>query len=161
MAAKQQTKPLTREQKAQQGAAEISILRFDEMASELADLKETIENIEAEAAPHKKKFELIKSRMLDLMKELDRKSHKTSRVKLERREQWRVKMPESPEAKEEFFNFLKSRDLFEDYATVPSPALNSFFKDEMSQAKKDGNFDFKIPGIGEPTVSEFLVVKKG
>lgn len=65
-----------------------------------------------------------------------------------------VKIPHG-EQKDEFFNFLKSRNEFEALATIHSKTLNSWYNEE---AKKDPFF--RAPGLEAPTMYQKIVFTK-
>ena len=70
------------------------------------------------------------------------------------------KVPKTLEEREAFFGHLKEKGLFEDMITVHSQTLNSWAKRELEVAAEMGADDFQIPGLGDPTYSESLGVKK-
>jgi hypothetical protein len=44
--------------------------------------------------------------------------------------------------------------------SVNSQTLNSFAKKELEAAKETGDIDFKIPGLGEPTLTEMIALRR-
>jgi hypothetical protein len=69
-----------------------------------------------------------------------------------------VTMPKNPEDREAFFNYLKEKGAFDGLITVNSMTLNSFYKQEAEIANSP---DFKIPGIGTPTLIKTLNMRRG
>lgn len=67
-----------------------------------------------------------------------------------------VTTPKEPEAREAFFNYLKEKGAFDALITVNYQTLNAFYNAEEERALSEGNVNFSIPGIGAPTVSQFL-----
>jgi hypothetical protein len=67
-----------------------------------------------------------------------------------------VKIPRTPDDREKFFAFLKSRGLFETMISVNSNTLNSFYKSELELAKERKDPDFAIPGIEGVTITPVL-----
>ena len=75
-----------------------------------------------------------------------------------------VKMPKDTENKRKVFNYIQNRkglDVLEDYLTIHSTRLNTFWKEEFEIAKQDGNVDWILDGIGEPEKYETISMKKG
>lgn len=71
-----------------------------------------------------------------------------------------VPTPKSLDDKTKFFDYLKERGIFFEMASVNSQTLNSFYKAELERAVAEGNSDFKLPGIGEPSHVKSLSSRK-
>lgn len=74
---------------------------------------------------------------------------------------WNFTQPKSPEAKNHFFNYLKTAGIFEELVSVNYQTLNAFCKREMEVAKERGQSDFQIPGIDEPQLYKTISLRKG
>lgn len=73
-----------------------------------------------------------------------------------------VKVPQDATEKQAFFKWLQEKGIFWDYTTVNSQKLNSLYKAEYEIAGEEGRLaDFKIPGVGAPTVFQSISVRKG
>lgn len=73
-----------------------------------------------------------------------------------------VTLPKTPEDKEQFFKYLRDRDIFDDIVSVNSMTLNAFYKKEFDIAAEEGRaVGFKIPGISEAKTIVTLNVRKG
>jgi len=70
------------------------------------------------------------------------------------------KVPKTEGERLAFFTHLKSKGIFDDMITVHSQTLNSWAKKELEIAKESGCSEFEIPGLGDPTYSETLGVRK-
>jgi hypothetical protein len=70
-----------------------------------------------------------------------------------------VKTPKDPDQKKAFFDYLKSKGIFEDLVSVNHQTLNAFYKTEREQAEGDANF--AIPGLDAPTLQQGIAFKKG
>ncbi len=103
----------------------------------------------------------IKARLLEQMKAEGVTSFKHAAGSVISVTRWSVKNPATPEDKKDFFDFLKRIGSFEDLVGVNHQTLNAWYKNEMEGAKIRGEFDFKIPGIGEPTAFEDITFRKG
>jgi hypothetical protein len=71
-----------------------------------------------------------------------------------------VKTPKTPDDRAAFFEYLKSRGLYDQMITVNSQTLNSFYKSEIEEAQGRGQPDFEIPGLSEVTVEPRLGFRK-
>lgn len=58
-----------------------------------------------------------------------------------------VKMPQDPNQKQAFFDYLKDRGLYDDMISVNSQKLNGFYRKEAEAAKEHGEIIFNMPGI--------------
>lgn len=67
-------------------------------------------------------------------------------------------IPKTPESKVEFFNYLRSKGVFENLITVNHQTLNSFCKAETEAALARGELP-SIPGIAPPTEYESIGVR--
>ena len=70
------------------------------------------------------------------------------------------KVPKEQDAREAFFEHLKQKGVYESLITVHSQTLNSWAKKETEIMMEQGCDSFEIPGLGEPTYSETLGVRK-
>ena len=100
-------------------------------------------------------FNILKT--LDLM-ELDKITAHGFLFFKERRSS--VVTPKTPEEKKELFKFLQDRGIFYEMASVNSQTLNSLYKNLAEEEKAKGNFDFKMPGVPEPTISIKLKLRR-
>lgn len=74
-----------------------------------------------------------------------------------------VQTPKTIDEKRSFFDWLKDKgdEIYWTYMTVNSQSLNALYKTELELAKEAGDFDFRLPGIGEPKASQALSRRKG
>ena len=70
------------------------------------------------------------------------------------------KVPKTDAERQEFFGWLKDKQLYEQYRTVNSQSLNALAKTEFEIAAEEGNIEFKIPGLQEPTITEYISMRK-
>jgi hypothetical protein len=71
-----------------------------------------------------------------------------------------VQTPKTPEDKAKFFAHLKAQGLYDQMVSVNSQTLNSYYKDQLEQAKKRGDADLEIPGISGVTITPNLSFRK-
>ncbi len=72
-----------------------------------------------------------------------------------------VRLPASNDHWNEFYDYLKEIGQYEDLRTVNSQRLNSWYKEQMEQAKQRGDIDWHAPGLEAPSAMETLSVRKG
>ena len=74
-----------------------------------------------------------------------------------------VQTPKTPDDKKAFFDWLletKGEQVFRHYQTINSQSLQSFFKAEWESMSEEQRLTFNMPGIGAPTLSKKLSVRK-
>lgn len=83
---------------------------------------------------------------------------------LYRQKKFSVKVPKTPDEKAALFDWIrdnKGEDVLFNLQTIASPTVNALYKEELAEAKKEGNINFNIPGIGEPKVYFDIGMRKG
>ena len=66
------------------------------------------------------------------------------------------------EEKIKFFKWLseKGQEVYWEFTTINHQKLNSLFSTEREIAIAEGNYEFKVPGIGEPSAQFHLSFRK-
>lgn len=142
---------------------EISDVKFAEVEAMVRQYKEERDEYEAkqkEADDLKKICNNTSMRILSFLSHFKLKSHKTLYGTVTRKEKFTVKTPKTDTDRSAFREFLESRGTFNDLWSVNSNTLNSRAKEWFEQAFEEGNTDFVIPGIGEPTYSEIFAFRR-
>lgn len=124
-------------------------------------LKNQIDQHEEEVKNLNEELKKTKNQILEVMKlqNLSSMKHACGTVVVTSR--FSVKNPATDEDKKMFYDYLRGKGIFEEMVSVHSAKLTSWYKAEMEVAKQDGNFGFKIPGIGDPTAFEDITFRKG
>ncbi len=118
-----------------------------------------VDALTREVNAESKKLEEMKAKVLAYMEQSGlEKQHIPGYGTLYTISRFTVKVPQG-DAKLSFFEYLKGRGIFETLATIHSQTLNSWYSDELDEAVKQGNVDFKIPGIDEAKNSKSLGFK--
>lgn len=134
---------------------------FQEKCRLVFEQKKIVDALEEKRSEESKKLEAMKAEVTALMLDLGVKTMPFEGLgKLTVRKDFRVSMPKEPGAREQFFEYLKTKGLFEDLVSINHNTLNSFFKQEMEAAQESGDLGFAIPGLGEPKMSEYVVITK-
>lgn len=139
----------------------LTIKELEELCQLCFNAREQIDEIEKELALKVSELEGLKTRLADYLIQLDKTSYDSAFGKITVKNIFSVATPKTPEAKAQFFDYLKEKGIFEDLISVNSKTLNAFYKQELQIAQEAGAVDFKIPGLDEPFYKQSLSFKKG
>jgi hypothetical protein len=143
--------------------APITLADFEELVGRSYKLADEIAELErVTLKPMKERLDNLDSQILEHLTKLDMTSFKSKHGTVVRSNRYSVQTPKTIEEKKEFFRWLneKGPEVYWSYATVNSQSLNALYKAELEVAKEEGNLEFKIPGIGEPTATPILSRRK-
>lgn len=143
--------------------SDITFAEIEKLVEEGNKLKDEIKNIEKDLLdPLKAKLRDIDNKILGVLEDHELTSFKTKHGTVIRNRRFSVQTPKTMEQKKDFFQWLhgKGEEVYWSYATINSQSLNGLYKQELEIAKEKGDFDFKIPGLGEPTAHEYLTRRK-
>lgn len=140
----------------------ITVTEFDGLIEKIFALKKEIESDEEKVSEKQKTLDSLKTKVISSLKEQERDSYKSPLGTVTISEKWRVKLPSEDSDKAALFEHLRERGIFAKYATVNANSLNSLYLADWEAAKIVGNgMEFKMPGIGEPSLFETLHITKG
>ena len=141
---------------------EVTVQELDGLGKLIFEQRQLAEESERVAKEHNKKLEMLYSKMLSILDRFGRTSYEVPGLgKLTSVERSFVGLPKTPEAKEEFYSYLRDKGIFDELISVNSNTLNAFYKKELEIAREEGRaFGFKIPGISEPSTSMTLRIQK-
>lgn len=74
-----------------------------------------------------------------------------------------VTTPKTVTEKEQLFKYIAEKygkDTLDDYLSINSQRLNSFYNKEVELAQNEGRADFRLPGVGEPQLMQSLGFRK-
>ncbi len=135
----------------------------DDMRAQVARIKE-LRDLETEINNTKKaltaQLDEAEGKMMAMLEESQLKNFKSEIGTVSVTHRLSVTTPKLPEDRAAFFEFLKTRQLFDQMITVNSQTLNSFYKAEFEEAAKRGEDDFKIPGISGETITPILSFRR-
>lgn len=135
-------------------------MSFDAVFNEWAALRKKKKDLEEEIEKLKKLSLPLEQKLTFYMEEMDVTSVKRPEGTLIRTQKFSYRVPKG-ENLQAFFEHLKGRGLYDAYATVNSAQINSFANEEMSQALERGETNFEIPGLGKPSLTEYITLRKG
>lgn len=138
----------------EQPATSVTVNELQELVDSWARLRQEIDEIEDIGSEKQKLKKELEVKLQAIMQELqlDKFVGKLG-VKVEMREIQYVNMPQSPEATQEFFEYLKSLGQFDLMATVHYQKLQSWFKSHMEEQGLK-----PIPGL-EPAKTRYEIRK--
>ena len=131
-----------------------------ELAKEAAMLKAEMAEMELQTKIKKSRFEEITDQILKTLDLLEMESFRAQGFLFYKTVESSVKIPKTVEDKKLLFQFLEEKGIFMEIASVNSQTLNSLYKNLAKEAAKNGNFDFRIPGVEEPTTYNNLKLRK-
>lgn len=135
--------------------SKVTVQELDELIGQIAAKELEVEAHEAVGKSLNKALAELEGRAVSYMKELNRDSYESPHGKIKIEEKWRVNLPQTDLEKREFFDWLRSKGIFDKYATVNSNSLNSLYMAEWKEAQKRGEgMTFSIPGVPAPKLFE-------
>ncbi len=141
----------------------ITVEEVKALVQELAETRQILKNIEDNKKPIEKRKGELEIKLAGMLKEMKEKAFVCEYGRITRVTNFSVKLPQGEE-KLKFFDYLRQRDgLFDAMATINYQTLNSFFKAEWEEAKKQdpmAALNFSLPGIGEAKSFETIQFRK-
>lgn len=139
----------------------ITVKNLDDLVKSIFDADKLIDEAQAVVSDLNKKLAVLKARGVRYLKALEKEDYKSEFGNIKISQKWRVNLPQTPEDKLAFFEYLRTQGLFDKFATVNSMTLNSYYMSEWEAAQKNGKgISFSIPGIGERKMFEDLGIRK-
>lgn len=140
--------------------SEVTLKKLQEMCKEYREKKEEKKKLEDEAGKLHKEAAGIQAKILQYMEEYGMKSVTGDFGQITRRRNYSVKQPNTPEKREQFFDYLKSQGIFDEMISINSRTLASYVRQEIEAKKEEGDLGFVPPGIDTPEVVETISLKK-
>lgn len=78
-----------------------------------------------------------------------------------KRVKFSVKTPKTEDDRKAFFDYLKTRGMFDDLISVNSQTLNAWYQSELQNVKDNGGDFLEVPGLNEITTYENVILRKG
>lgn len=137
----------------------MSVEEFGELCASSFELQKEIESIEKGPLKDlKTKLKSIDALIMDKLENMDVSNFSCKAGTVVRNRRFTVPTPKTREDKEAFFDWLKAKgdDVYFSYLSINSQSLNALYRTEQDLAAEEGNLDFKLPGIGEPGMLEYV-----
>ena len=144
-------------------ATEMKDIKYQELEALVRQYREERDEYETckkQAEDLKKVADNTGKRLLAFLDEFKLDSQKTVYGTIVKNERWSWRTPKTPEDREAFREFLESKDEFNDVWSINSQTLNARAKEWLEEACEKGEIDFVIPGVGEPTCSKYLTLRR-
>jgi len=123
----------------------ITVEELDRKQAEVFSARKKYEEADALSKGLYAEFKRLQEEHVSRLEGLGKTSYKTDAGLFSYSVVENVKL--DPEGKEEFWNFLRERGLFEQMISVNSNTLNSFAKEEFRAMEAAGELDPQIPGL--------------
>ena len=139
-------------------------MEFAEEVRALWQQKQVCAAAEETLKAEKSKLQTMKAEALKKMEaaEID-KFNVPEHGTIYRQKKFSIKVPKDPTAKQALFDYIeaeKGEDVLHNMTSINSQTLNSFYKEELELAKERQDVDWKLPGIGEPSVYYDMGMRK-
>lgn len=135
----------------------------EELAGLLADAaqkKLVIGSAREEPKNLKVDFEQVKTKILRAIEASGIGSLKAHGWTFYKKDETSVKTPKTIEEKQELFEFLRERGIFDEMVSVNSKTLNTLYKNLSEEAADQGILEFVMPGVGAPTTYTTLEMRR-
>lgn len=139
---------------------QISVKELDTILEKLGVLEEEKSQIEETLKAKNKEISSVEVRISEVLKSLEREEYDSPHGKVFFKEIFNVKMPEE-ERKEELWNWMREKGIYDRYATVNANSLKSLFRAERQVAIDSGEdpLTFALPGMEPATIFEKVEFK--
>jgi len=125
-----------------------------------SELKKKLDDYEKALKTVKDQYNAVTDTILKTLELMDMDSVKAHGFLFYKQTSTSVTTPKTSEEKQALFEFLQSKGIFLEIASVNSQTLNSLYKSLAAEAEEQGNYDFKMPGVGEPTTYTSLKLRR-
>ena len=132
---------------------EVSVERFNNLLSDIKQLKETIGSTKTILSGLNADLNDLQNKAMGHLKELGQKSFKSPYGTIGITNIWSWKLPGSQEDFKAFKEWLHEKGIADQYLTVHSAKYNSLINEEKEIADKEGRI-LMIPGVPQPTLFE-------
>jgi hypothetical protein len=140
--------------------SEVTLKELTGLCSELKEKRAEKKAIEDQAKEVGSRIAKIEAKILAHLEEYGMKNFSGDFGQVVRTKRYSVKQPKTPEAKEQFFDYLRSQGVFEELISVNSRTLQSWVRQEIEAKKEEGVQDFVPPGLDQPEITETISLRK-
>lgn len=134
---------------------QVTMKEVEGLCDKLFQQKKVVEGIEDELKDAKEIFEKMKDKVLSYLTHFNKDNYRSAFGMVIKNNVLDVRVVD----KQAFTEFLRSRDLLEDYTTFNANKVKGLAKEEIDIAAKEGK-EFEIPGLGKPNYIEKLSIRK-
>lgn len=131
----------------------ITVAQLEEHAEKIRKKREEKSAQEEIVSKLSAELEELNERAVLMLQELGKTSYPAEAGRMQCREEWSVKQPETEEDREKFHGWLKEKGIYEKVLSINSQTLKALYKQELEAVKASGDpiaaLDFQLPGIKE------------
>ena len=138
----------------------VTVAELSNACEQMYTLKAEIKDLEELIKAKQEIYSDIERRVLATFEANNLSNFECASGKVIRSNRVTVKQPATPEAKAEFFAYLKGKGIFEEMVSVNSKTLSAYVKREIEQAELDGKMGFVPPGLEAPARFEYVALRK-
>lgn len=134
----------------------ITVPAFEALCAELYAQNRKVKTMQEAVDEESKILNQLKTKVMNYMEEYEKEKYSSNEGTLSIQNKFSVQVPKDPENKTRFFEWLRTKGIFDTTITVHSATLNSLYN---SMLEESGDPDFEIPGIGKGTHYKILSVR--
>ena len=137
---------------------EITVEQLDELCRDVVRTRDDYEAAKKTSNEYDAIHKKAKAELMDALNKLGKKSYAVDGLgTVSKVERLKVNVPKDLESRKEMIDYFlgQGENISSKYLTVNSMSLNSWYRQE---AENDPLFE--LPGVGEPTLDEYLQVRK-
>ena len=139
---------------------EVSVASLEALAKQIADQRLVCDQAQMVRKEADKKLDELEFKMIETLNALGKDAYLSEVGRFGISHRTSIRLPVG-EDREKFFNYLKETGQFDKLIGINSNTLNAWYKTEFERAKEEGRVDsFSIPGLGEPSLTEILSLRK-
>lgn len=138
---------------------DITLDAFEALCAKAYELDTQIKALDQEKKGINETLAQVEQKIMAYMQKYNKTSYKTQYGTIVFAKKFQVKLPETESDKQAMYAYLREKGHFDNLVSVNHMKLNSYYKQELEIAVEEGNIDFKIPGIKEPKVFEYLQLR--
>lgn len=142
----------------------MEIKELTALVEERSNLKNELNRIKTElVGPINSRIDEIDGALIAQLDEMEVNSFKTKYGTITKTARTSYRTPKTAEDKAAFFEWLKNtrgEDVYMEKIGINSQTLNAIAKEEFEAAIEEGNIDFSIPGLEEPSIRETISFRR-
>lgn len=140
----------------------VTVAEFEALCASLYEQREACDKAKDALEVENSKKSALEMKVKQYLDSMERKNYKSKLGTISIVKEVSYALPKTDEDRTAFFNYLKEKEVFDELISVNHKTYNSYIKEQREMAETEGRvLDFKIPGVGEPSVFEKIRVLKG
>ncbi len=134
----------------------IDVPEFEKLCSQMYHQHRKIKEMEECVKDHNSILNKMKAKVMAYMEDFAKNKYSSNEGTISIQDKFSVQVPKDEEKKQQFFDWLKEKGIFDGTITVHSATLNSLYN---SMLEESGDPDFEIPGVGKGTHYKILSIR--